>query len=203
MIPLACKQIEVYLFRRRGRRVEFLLLRRSAERTLALVWQPVTGGIEKGEAAYVAAAREVREETSLTPIRWWALQRLTAFYQPSSDAIHVVPVFAAEVAWTDPVHLSHEHDRYAFVRAAIAAKRVLWETQREALKAVQAEILRGGPGADARDVTARIAAAAKPPRAIAPRLAARRGRPKTARSASPTPAARRRRAHPPKKKRSS
>lgn len=200
MIPLACKQIEVYLFRRRGRCVEFLLLRRSAERTLALVWQPVTGGIEKGEAAYVAAAREVHEETSLTPIRWWALQRLTAFYQPSSDAIHVVPVFAAEVAWTDPVHLSHEHDRYAFVRAAIAAKRVLWETQREALKAVKAEILRGGAGADARDVTARIAAAAKPARAIAPRLAARRGRPKAARSASPTPAARRRRAHPPKKR---
>ena len=189
MIPVACKQIEVYLFRRRARRVEFLLLRRSAERTLALVWQPVTGGIEKGEAAYVAAAREVREETSLTPIRWWALQRLTAFYQPSSDAIHVVPVFVAEVAWTDPVHLSHEHDRYAFVSAATAAKRVLWETQREALKAVQAEILRGGPGADARDVTARIAAAkpAKPTRTTGAKTTAR------------TPgAARRRRAHPPK-----
>ncbi|MBI5169392.1 MAG: NUDIX domain-containing protein [Candidatus Eisenbacteria bacterium] len=193
MIPVACKQIEVYLFRRRGRRVEFLLLRRSAERTLALVWQPVTGGIEKGEPAYVAAAREVREETSLTPIRWWALQRLTAFYQPSSDAIHVVPVFVAEVAWTDPVHLSHEHDRYAFVSAATAAKRVLWETQREALKAVQSEILRGGAsgaGAAARDVTARIAAAAKPAK---PAQVSKR-----ARTAATTGAERRRRAHPPK-----
>lgn len=192
MIPVACKQIEVYLFRRRGRSVEFLLLRRSASRTLALVWQPVTGGIEKGEAAYVAAAREVREETSLTPIRWWALQRLTAFYQPSSDAIHVVPVFVAEVAWTDPVHLSHEHDRYAFVSAATAAKRVLWETQREALKAVQSEILRGGAGAAARDVTARIAAAAKPAKPT------RRTKPaKPAKRASSPGAARRRRAHPP------
>ena len=167
MIPVACKQIEVYLFRRHGVRAEFLLLRRSASRTLALVWQPVTGGIEKGEEAYAAAAREVREETGLVPIRWWALQHLTAFYQPASDAIHVVPVFAAEVAWTDPVHLSHEHDRYAFVGGATAARRVLWETQREALKAVRQEILRGGAsgvGAAARDVTARIAATSRPAR---------------------------------------
>lgn len=158
MIPVACKQIEVYLFRRRARRVEFLLLRRSSERSLPLVWQPVTGGIEKGERAYDAAAREVREETALTPLRWWALQHLTAFYQPASDAIHVVPVFAAEVAAADPVHLSHEHDRYAFVSAATAARRVLWDTQRAALKAVRSEILTRNPGADAREITARLAA---------------------------------------------
>ena len=65
MIPVTCRQIEVFLFRRRGRRVEFLLIRRAPPRSLAGVWQPVTGGIKKGEAAYRAAAREVLEETGL------------------------------------------------------------------------------------------------------------------------------------------
>jgi dihydroneopterin triphosphate diphosphatase len=158
MIPVRCKQIEVYLFRRRGRRVEVLLLRRSPERTLAGVWQPVTGGIEKGEAAYRAAAREVLEETGLTPLRWWALERLTVYYEPAKDAVHAVPLFAAEVAWTDPVHLSAEHDRYAFVSEAVAAKRVLWHTQRRGLRALREEVLASGADPSAREVTARLGA---------------------------------------------
>lgn len=158
MIPVRCRQVEVYLFRRRARRVEILLLRRSPERTLPGVWQPVTGGIEKREAAYRAAAREVAEETGLTPLRWWALEHLTVYYEPAKDAVHAVPVFAAEVAWTDPVHLSSEHDRYAFVTEAAAAKRVLWHTQRRALLALRAEVLAAGANASAREVTARIGA---------------------------------------------
>lgn len=158
MIPLRCRQIEVHLFRRRARRVEFLLLRRSPDRTLPGVWQPVTGGVERGETAWQAAAREVLEETGLTPVRWWALEHLTIFYSPAKDAVLAVPVFAAEVAWTDPVHLSAEHDRYAFVSPALAARRVLWGTQRAALRAVRDEVLAGGASGGAREVTDRIAA---------------------------------------------
>lgn len=158
MIPLRCRQIEVHLFRRRARRAEFLLLRRSAERTLPGVWQPVTGGVERGETAWQAAAREVLEETGLTPVRWWALEHLTVFYSPARDAVLALPVFAAEIAWTDPVHLSREHDRYAFVPPAVAARRVLWGTQRAALRAVRDEVFAGGPSAAARDITDRIAA---------------------------------------------
>lgn len=160
MIPIRCRQVEVHLFRRRARRVEFLLVRRSPERSLPGVWQPVTGGIEKGEAAWKAAAREVLEETGLRPIRWWALEHLTLYYEPAKDAVRAVPLFVAEVAWTDPVHLSDEHDRYAFVPPAVAARRVLWTTQRRAMIAIREEVLSGGAHADAREITARIAALA-------------------------------------------
>ena len=68
-----------------------------------------------------------------------------------------MPLFAAEVAWTDTVQLSHEHDRYAFAAAATAARRVLWGTQRRAQRAVREEILAGGASAAAREITARIA----------------------------------------------
>ena len=57
-------QIEVHVFRRRRGKAEFLLLRRAPDRTLGGIWQPVTGGIEKRETAWRAAAREVFEERS-------------------------------------------------------------------------------------------------------------------------------------------
>src|SRR5438067_13107267 len=66
--------VEVYLFRRQAGRVEFLVLRRSPDRrVLPKVWQPVTGKREDDETAHASAMREVREETGLTPKRWWSL----------------------------------------------------------------------------------------------------------------------------------
>jgi len=193
VIPVSCSQVEVHVFRRRAKRLELLLIRRSPHRSLAGVWQPVTGGIERGESAMKAAAREVLEETGLTPIRWWALEHLATFYEPAQDRVRVVPVFAAEVAWTDPVYLSDEHDRYAFVSPGVARRRVLWATQRRAIAALLEEVASGSPGGAARDVTARIAALA--PRASAPtpreRSAAARPAP---RRRPPAPTRRRRRA---------
>ena len=153
----------------------------------------MTGGIERKESVLRAAAREVREETGLTPLRWWALERLATFFDPAHDHIRVVPVFAAEVAWTDPVYLSDEHDRYAFVSPAIARRRVVWATQRHAIAALLSEIVSGASGESARDVTARIAA-------FTSRATARASRPKrarqertTMRSRASAPARRRRR----------
>ncbi len=158
VIQVTCNQLEVHVFRRRGKRLELLLLRRAPHRSLAGVWQPVTGGIEPREPVLRAAVREVLEETRLSPVRWWALEHLAAFYEPAGDRVRVVPVFAAEVAWTDPVHLSHEHDRYAFVTPPEATRRVLWALQRRAIAAFLEEVASGSPGGVAREVTGRIAA---------------------------------------------
>lgn len=150
------------------------------------MWQPVTGGIEKGESAMQAAVREVREETGLAPIRWWSLEHLATFYDVARDHIRLVPVFAGEVAWTDPVHLSHEHDRYAFVPIPKAWSQVLWATQRRALEALAEEVLSGSAGGAAREITSRVASSstrsqrksairrARPAATRTPRSAARR-----------------------------
>jgi 8-oxo-dGTP pyrophosphatase MutT (NUDIX family) len=53
--------VEVYVIRRRGRRVEFLALRRAPAGWLPGVWQPVTGTLRRGERAVSGALREVRE----------------------------------------------------------------------------------------------------------------------------------------------
>jgi dATP pyrophosphohydrolase len=133
--------VEVYLFRRRAGRVEFLALRRAPGMALPGVWQPVTGRITRGETAFAAARREVREETGLSPGQWWCLETMTTFFDPATDSVRLLPLFAAELRASDRVRLSPEHDAARFAGARTAARLYLWETQRRALEAVRREAL--------------------------------------------------------------
>jgi dATP pyrophosphohydrolase len=148
--------VEVYPFRRRGSRAEFLLLRRAAGRPLPGVWQPVTGRRLARETPLSAAVRELSEETGLTPLRWWAVESISVYYDVQADAVLALPLFAAELAPGDVVRLSAEHDAFAWVSPAAARRRVLWEAQRRGLDAVQREVWNGGPLADALDVSQRV-----------------------------------------------
>src|SRR5204862_4262039 len=117
------------------------------------VWQPVTGKLDRGETALRGAKREVREETGLTPRRWWVLERMTVFFDPEADRVRALPLFAAEIGASARVRLSDEHDAHRFATAAAAARRFLWQSQRRALRAVREEVLAGGPGAAALEIT--------------------------------------------------
>jgi len=138
---LALSLIEVYVFRRRAGRIEFLCLRRSPKRILGGVWQPVTGKIRRGERAAAAAAREVREEIGLAPRKMWALESVTIYFDPAANRARVLPLFAAEIGPGDRVRLSPEHDAFGFLGARAAGGRFLWEAQRRGLLAVRREVL--------------------------------------------------------------
>jgi 8-oxo-dGTP pyrophosphatase MutT (NUDIX family) len=153
MPRLAPGKIEVYLFRRRGGRVEFLALRRSRDRTLAGVWQPVTGSIRRGERPLAAARREVREETGLAPRRWWRLESPTLYFDALDGELHAVLLLAAEIGARDTVRLSREHDGHRFLGAAAAGRSFLWDSQRLGLAAVRSQVLRGGPRSRALEIT--------------------------------------------------
>jgi dATP pyrophosphohydrolase len=56
-------QVEAIIYRRNGDEVEYLLLKRTPERSG--FWQPVTGGVEEGETRKEALCREISEETGL------------------------------------------------------------------------------------------------------------------------------------------
>jgi 8-oxo-dGTP pyrophosphatase MutT (NUDIX family) len=169
---LKSTHVEVYLFRRHRRRVEFLALRRASRRRfLPGVWQPVTGKRDPGETVLRAAVREVLEETGLEPRRWWVLETLTVYFDGESESIMVLPLFAAEVDARRRVRLSAEHDAHRFLPAAQAGRRFLWESQRRALDAIRREILAGGPRARALEITHRLTS----PRGVARRKGARRG----------------------------
>jgi dATP pyrophosphohydrolase len=145
--------VEVYVFRRAGRRIRFLCLRRSSGEWLPGVWQPVTGRRRRGERPLAAAVREVREETGLAPRRWWVLESPTVFCDRRTGEAAFLPLFAAEAAPADRVRLSREHDAATFLPAREAGRRFLWEAQRRALADVRRQVLGGGPLADALEVT--------------------------------------------------
>lgn len=141
------------MFRRRGRRIEFLALRRRPGEWLAGVWQPVTGTLRRGERAVRGALREVREETGLLPHRLWRLETTGGYFDPKADAIRLVTMFAAEVAPSGPVRLSREHTAHRFVSARVAARQFLWDTQRQGLAAVRRLVSRDGARARALEIS--------------------------------------------------
>ena len=159
MAGLKQTHVEVYVFRRRGNRVEFLCLRRSPGRSLAGVWQPVTGKSLARERAADAAVREMVEETGLHPRRFWALESVSIYFDASADVVRVLPMFAAEVGWTDRVRLSREHDSFRFLSAREAAARYLWDAQRLGLEAVRRQVL--GPTPLARALEIRVTRSAR------------------------------------------
>lgn len=166
--------VEAYVFRRNGRRIEHLCLRRAATaKRLPGVWQPVTGKARLLEPALLAAAREVKEETGLEPVRWWALETVTTYFAPESDAVKFLPLFVAEAPRDARVRLSREHDAFAWLGAREFAARVLWESQRRGLAAVTREVLANRALAAALEVTHRLTPPATRARAGAPPRARR------------------------------
>lgn len=140
------------MFRRLGRRVQFLALRRRPGRSLGGVWQPVTGKLLRGEPAARGAVREVREETGQVPKRLWRLERIGAYYDPRKEAIRLITAFAAELRARASVRISREHTAHRFLTAREAGRRFLWDSQRRGLADVRDQVLRGGPRARALEI---------------------------------------------------
>ena len=137
--------VDVYPYRRRtGYPAEFLVLKRAGGQAYAGTWRMVGGKIEPGERAWETALREMREETALTPLRFWALPSVNAFYEWQRDTVALVPAFAAEVgAGTEPV-LDGEHDAWAWLPPEAAAERLAWPEQQRLLRLAARLVANGG-----------------------------------------------------------
>jgi dATP pyrophosphohydrolase len=64
-------QIEAILFKRTDGKIQYLILKRHPPKShpeKGQFWQPITGGLEKGETKMEALKREIREETGIKNI---------------------------------------------------------------------------------------------------------------------------------------
>jgi lipoyl(octanoyl) transferase len=135
---------EVLVVVRRGE--EFLVVHRSP--LGGGYWHLVAGGVEPGESAADAAARELEEETGLAavvtdlrrgfryPLAEESEERRTLFSPDVTEV--VVDCFAAAAPPGWEPELDEEHDDHRWCSAAEAEALLYWPEPREVLRAVAA-----------------------------------------------------------------
>ena len=131
------------MFRQGENGREYLLLHRVTK--LGSFWQGVTGAIEEGETLLKAAAREVLEETGISPAKFRSLDFTYSFpvidewrkaYGPGPNEI-VEHVFAAEVDGSAPT-LSWEHDAWGWHGPEAAVGMLKWPDNVEGIRRCEA-----------------------------------------------------------------
>ncbi len=125
--------VDVYVLRMGALAPEVLLLRRSPHERSAGTWETVHGHVEEGELPVAAALRELKEETGLSPERFYNLSRVESFYLHARDVLALIPAFCAIVPAGAAAVTSGEHDRAEWVPAGEAARRFTWPREKRAL----------------------------------------------------------------------
>jgi hypothetical protein len=126
---------DVWVYRRSGPAIEYLLLRASASKAAAWFngsqfWQIPSDFV--GEGSAVDAIRRELDRFGLTARSLWAAEHTYTIYNRRYEAIVHLAVFAAEVE-ADEIVLGAEHDRFEWLTAARASERVGFRGLREGL----------------------------------------------------------------------
>lgn len=125
-------QVEIIVFRIQNKEIEYLLLRRAAER--GGFWQPITGGVEGDEAINKASIREVEEETGITEFK----RLIEDVYYFEFDSVgyghRKEYVFGMEITPETSIKLSWEHDEMKWCSFEEALSLLKYETNKEALR---------------------------------------------------------------------
>jgi dATP pyrophosphohydrolase len=136
--------VEVYPFRFRENRLEYLFLRRADhEAKYPGTWQIITGTREEHESAVDAAKRELKEETGLSPLRMWTVPSVGSFHDPRTDNVNMLALFAVQVGDEWEPNVSQEHSAFQWADERRGSALLVWPAQRAALSMVHSLIATG------------------------------------------------------------
>ena len=141
MANLKVRVVDCYVYSKKDKEVEFLLLKRNKNKLYEHLWQGVAGKIEKDEKAWETAVRELKEETGLAPKKMFVADHVSRFYEKHKDRMNLVPVFGIEVDSKD-VTLSDEHIDYKWIDFEEAFDTLIWNGQKQGLKTVYNMLLK-------------------------------------------------------------
>lgn len=142
-IPIKSFSIAAFIYRMVDGKSQYLIIKRASE-TLFGSWQMVSGKVEKGETGTQAALREIKEETGLTPSKFYSADLMEQFYDTDYNAIVLVPVFVALVENDAEVILNaFEHSDYKWIDVAEASDYLLFDIQIENMKKIEAKFVKG------------------------------------------------------------
>ena len=124
---------------------EFLQLLRARGDYMGGTWQTVAGCAEKGETAWEAALRELKEEAGLTPKEFYRIGIVNSFYIPAHDGQedtlwHQNP-FLAIVSRDDEVVLNDEHEEFRWISRNDADGKFMWPSDRDNISLARRDIL--------------------------------------------------------------
>ncbi len=121
--------IEGHIVRFHNNKIEYLLLKRSADQKYPNLWQMVTGKIKTGEKAYEAVVREIKEETCLEIDKLFIVPNVNSFYNSDDNSNNLIPVFVTVVKEDAAITISDEHQSYQWVNKKMAKKLLAWPGQ--------------------------------------------------------------------------
>lgn len=126
--------VDVYVFRRLNGRVQFLLLQRKPEVSMANTWQAFHSQIKMGDTTLQTVRDVVSEASDLEVDEVYSADYINQFYDEGRDAMVLSPVFAVTVKAQSPVRLSAEYRDAAWFDRDEATTRLPFSGQRWAVR---------------------------------------------------------------------
>ena len=144
-VPVKSFSIAAFICRKENETGKYLILKRTSK-YLKNSWQMVSGKLEKGETAWLAALREIKEETGIIPDRLYSSNRVECFYEANQNCINLVPIFIAFVENQTKVTLSDsEHSEYKWITIEEAEQYLVFPNHIEVLKYIEENFIKKKP----------------------------------------------------------